>query len=78
MIRILISQEAFDAIAATLPLGSVGFEIEAIEGLRHIWLDSAVVNRLGAMRGPRESSSDVILRVAKETTPAERATASDR
>ena len=36
MIRILISQEAFDAIAATLPLGSVGFEIEAIEGLRHI------------------------------------------
>jgi hypothetical protein len=26
MIRIAITAEAFDAIAATLPLGSVGFE----------------------------------------------------
>jgi len=28
MIRIAISREAFDAIAATLPIGSVGYENE--------------------------------------------------
>ena len=31
MIRIAISQAAFDAIAKTLPLGSVGYEAEANE-----------------------------------------------
>jgi hypothetical protein len=29
MIRIASTQAAFDAIAATLPLGSVGYEVEA-------------------------------------------------
>ena len=28
MIRIAITAEAFDAIAATLPLGSIGYEAE--------------------------------------------------
>jgi hypothetical protein len=31
-----------------------------------------VVSRLRAMRGPGESYSDVILRLAKETTPSKR------
>jgi hypothetical protein len=31
-----------------------------------VWLDPAVVNRLAALRGPDESYSDVILRLAKE------------
>ena len=31
VIRIAISQAAFEAIAATLPLGSVGYEAEANE-----------------------------------------------
>ncbi len=31
MIRIAISQAAFEAIARTLPLGSVGYEAEANE-----------------------------------------------
>ena len=40
MIRIAITQAAFDAIAATLPLGSVGYENETNErGERLIWLD---------------------------------------
>jgi len=39
----------------TLP---VGFEVEAIEGERYVWLAPNVVNRLRAMRGPRESYSD--------------------
>ena len=64
MIRIAITIEAFAAIARTLPLGSVGYEVEAIERQRYIWLDRAVVDPLGAMRGPGESYSDVILRIA--------------
>ena len=46
MIRIAISQAAFDAIAATLPLGSVSYEAEAIEGETYVWLAPNVVNRL--------------------------------
>ena len=65
MIRIAITIEAFDAIAATLPLGSVGYENEINErGERLIWLDHGVVARLRAMRGPGESDSDVIVRLA--------------
>jgi len=65
MIRLAITQAAFEAIAATLPLGSVGYEAEAdANGERLIWLPAAVVDRLKAMRGPGESYSDVILRLA--------------
>jgi hypothetical protein len=56
MIKIAISQAAFEAIAATLPLGNE-------RGERYVWLDHAVVARLKAMRGPGESFSDVILRL---------------
>jgi hypothetical protein len=67
MIRIAISQAAFDAIAATLSLGSVGFENATNErGERRVWLDHAVVARLRAMRGQGESYSDVIMRIAEE------------
>jgi hypothetical protein len=56
MIRIAISQAAFDAIAKTLPLGEVGYENATNEkGERLIWLDRAVVDRLRAMRRPGES-----------------------
>jgi hypothetical protein len=68
MIRIAIRPAAFEAIAATLPLGSVGYENATNEkGERLIWLDPAVLNRLKAMRGPGESYSEVILRLARET-----------
>jgi hypothetical protein len=64
MVRIAISQAAFDAIAKTLALGSVGYENATNErGERLIWLDHAVVARLRAMRGSGESYSDVILRL---------------
>jgi hypothetical protein len=63
-----ITVEAFDAIAGTLPLGSVGYKAEANErGERLIWLDRAVVDRLRSLRGPRESYGDVILRLAAES-----------
>jgi hypothetical protein len=65
MIRIAITAAAFEAIAKTLPPGSVGFEAEPNErGERLIWLEAATVNRLGAMRGTGESYSDVIIRLA--------------
>jgi hypothetical protein len=65
MIKIAISVEAFEAIARTLPVGSVGCESEANErGERLVWLEPATVNRLSALRGPGESYSDVILWLA--------------
>jgi hypothetical protein len=66
VIRIAISQAAFEAIARTLAFGSMSFENATNErGERLIWLDHAVVNRLRAMRGPGESHSDVILKLVE-------------
>ena len=63
----LIRIADFDAIAATLPLGNVGYENETnANGERLIWLEPIVVNRLSAVRGPGESYSDVILQIAAE------------
>ena len=57
---------AGEAIAATLPLGSVGYEPQTnAKGERLVWLESAIVDRLAAMRGPGESYSDVILRLVE-------------
>jgi hypothetical protein len=66
MVRIAISQAAFDAIAKTLPLGPVGYENATNEkGERLVWLDRAVVDRLRHLRGPGERYSDVVIRVAR-------------
>ena len=67
MVRIAICQAAFDAIARTLPLGSVGYENATNEkGERLVWLEHGVVDRLRSLRGPGEDYSDVILRIAAE------------
>jgi hypothetical protein len=56
MIRIAISQAAFEAIARTLPFGSVSFENKTNEnGDRLIWLEPRVVDRLMALRGRGQS-----------------------
>jgi hypothetical protein len=66
MIRIAITAAAHEAIKATLPLGSLGYEAEANErGERYVWLEEGWVNKLGALRGPGESYSDVILRLVE-------------
>jgi hypothetical protein len=63
MIRITLTEAAFEAIAATLPLGSVA---EANErGERLIWLEEGRVNQLSTLRGSGESYSDAILRLIK-------------
>jgi hypothetical protein len=67
MIAIAITAEAYEAIRATLPDGaprSIGQD-----GQMRIWLDHAVVDRLRALRGPGESFSDVILRLAADGKP---------
>ena len=62
MIRIAITETAFAAINATLPLGSVGYENATNEkGERLIWLEHRMIDRLNHLRGPGESYSDVIL-----------------
>jgi hypothetical protein len=65
MIRIAITAEAYLAICATLPLGSVMYEPEVnANGERQIWLEPAAADKLARLRGPDESFSDVILRLA--------------
>ena len=64
MIRIAITVAAFDAIAATLPVGSVAVEPATDEkGERLIWLEPHVINKLRHLRAGRAkaiptSSSD--------------------
>ena len=49
MIRTAITLAAFDAICATLQLGSVGYEAEAnAKGERLIWLEPDAVDKLAA------------------------------
>jgi hypothetical protein len=64
MLRIAISQKAFDAIVATLP-SNVGFESQRAEnGDVYVWLPPDVLAKLNALRGRGQSYSDVILRLA--------------
>jgi hypothetical protein len=66
MIRIAITAAAYDAIAATLPLGSVGYEAKrSADGGYFIWLERRALHRLDALRQPGEGYSEVILRMAR-------------
>jgi hypothetical protein len=66
MIRIAITAEAFDAIARTLPLGSVSYEAQVTaDGGRFIWLERRALDKLDALRQPGEGYSEVILRMAE-------------
>jgi hypothetical protein len=62
MIRIAITQAAFHAIAATLPLGSVGYEAKRTDrGEVLMWLDRRVMDRLMAERRDGEDYSDTVI-----------------
>jgi len=64
MTRIAITVEAYQALVATLPLGSVAYEPEPnAKGERVIWLEEVWLSKLNAMRKPGGSYSDVILRL---------------
>jgi len=47
-----------------MPVGSVGYE-NAPNNEVYVWLDHVTVAKLRQLRGPGESFSDVILRVAE-------------
>jgi hypothetical protein len=51
MVRIIISIEASEAIARTMPVSS--FNYEAQDSQRHIWLDPLVLNRAPRPARPR-------------------------
>jgi hypothetical protein len=56
-----------DAIVATLPVGSTGYENKVDEnGQRLIWLERRMLDKLNSYRRAGESYSDVILRLAGE------------
>ena len=62
MIRVAITEPAFEAIPATLPLGSVGVEPQAdAKGDRWVWLEGPAINSFRAMRGHGEGYCDFIL-----------------
>ena len=66
MIGITITAEAYAAIKATLPADTQTWPHRpADQGDVIIWLDQATVDRLAAMRGPGESYSDAIIRIAR-------------
>jgi hypothetical protein len=67
MIRIAITQAAFEAIARTLPFRDVAYENKTDErSQRLIWLPPDVIDRLRSLRAPGEDYSDVILRIAAD------------
>jgi predicted CopG family antitoxin len=65
MVTISISEEAFAAIAATLADESRAETRPDGKGGFLITLPHSVMDRLKALRGPGESYSDVIIRVAR-------------
>jgi hypothetical protein len=65
MIRIAVTQAAHKAIAATLPLGNVGYEVRRTEtGKVFIWLDRRAMDRLTAARRRGDDMSDTFIRLA--------------
>jgi hypothetical protein len=64
MIRIAITEAALEAIAQTMPEEAV-LQVDRRRGQCFIFLTEAIADRLGAMRGPGESYSDVILRLVE-------------
>ena len=65
MIRIALSDSAYDAIASTLPKGSARWPMQRDGDQCFIQVESAVVNRMRALRRPGESYSAVILRLVE-------------
>jgi hypothetical protein len=65
VIRIAVSVQAYEAIVATLALGTVGVEPELNErGERLIWLEERRLDKLNSIRRPSESYSEAIMRLA--------------
>ena len=65
MIRLVLTEGAYDAIASTLPKSSARWPMQRDHGRCFIQVEAAVVDRMRAMRRPGENYSDVILRLVQ-------------
>ena len=65
MIRVVLTDAAYDAIASTLPKGAARWPMQRDRGQCFIQVEAAVVDRMRAMRRPGESYSEVILRLVE-------------
>ena len=70
MIRIEITAAAYAALAADIPAGRLMEALPSPQGGFYLWLDRFTLDRLKAARGPRESYSDAILRLANAEVEA--------
>jgi hypothetical protein len=68
VIAITITPAAHQAIKTSLLGTADATPRPGPDGLIRIWLDRRFVERLGHMRGPGESYSDVILRMAEASS----------
>jgi hypothetical protein len=66
MIQIEISAAAYAALCVGVPPERRLEALPSPTGGFYLWLDKVTLNRLKAVRGPRESYSDAILRFARE------------
>ena len=68
MIRVVLTDAAYDPIASTLPKGAARWPMQREQGQCFIQVEAAVVDRMRAMRRPGESYSEVILRLVELKT----------
>jgi hypothetical protein len=64
MISISITAKAYEVIKASLSEVDNPAPCPSPDGLIRVGLDRAIVDRLGRLRGPSESYSDVVIRLA--------------
>jgi hypothetical protein len=71
MIRVALTDAAYDAIASTLPKGAAWWPMQRDRGQCFIQVEAAVVDRMRAIRRPGQNYSQVILRLVElETSEA--------
>jgi hypothetical protein len=71
LIRLTITPAAYAVIVATLPASAGLEQNSAPNGEFYVWLEPIYVERLRALRGPGETYSDIILRLAEASEGGE-------
>jgi hypothetical protein len=68
MIRVALTDAAYEAIASTLPKGAARWPMQRHQGQCFIQVEAAVIDRMRAIRRPGESYSHVLLRLVELET----------
>jgi hypothetical protein len=66
MIRVVLTDAAYDAIASTLPKGAARWPMQHERDQCFVQIEAAVVDRMRAMRRPGESYIEVILKLVEK------------